>query len=191
MAYLSDNTLLISHTSKQIYRYNDNEFSIIKPNVGSILSRFDKNTSDVKSYVVVNTFIKNKGRNKGIVDIVRLYPILSLNNRTVKYIKKDNPYILTLTNHGDWWTRDLENIYEFNWNMYNNDQVLTSSPISSLISSPISTPILMHKNTESSLFQSASWPTDYMTSNDMTSISINNSNNSINSSINNNIDNNT
>lgn len=116
----------------QNYYQHNNIKTINKPVVGSLLCRIKKNSSqtqlqshsqssqtnheDGKEYfVVVDVRPKRRGNNKGITDGIFLESVIDVKNGVATYNETDYAMILTLTNHGDWWNKNLLKEYDFIW----------------------------------------------------------------------------
>lgn len=129
---------------------------VINPLIGSVLVRRDNKSVDY--YVVVTTFNKKTGVNKGIVDKIILEPVESFipftssipsnscNPDTLILIKRrkcDYPMVLSLSSNGQWWTKDMCRQHNFEFLVYPPIISSTQSILSQLPQSqPINIPTL-------------------------------------------------
>ena len=136
------------HTQGEVKR-------VFSPKIGSVLKRVSK-LQVIQHYVVVNVFAKRTGVNSGLIDRIILEPVINpvilIENQIVRYKKSDYPLILSLTNHGQWWTKDMLKEYQFSFLDGKNEITV---PISSPV--PISLPIPLSRRsiTDSKIYVTA------------------------------------
>lgn len=105
----------IQRCDKQIYTIKDSHKIIPKPIIGCLLCRSDKLSESGDVFVVVRVGYKKRGNNRGITDTVMLDKIIKRYDDNVTYEPTTHPLILSLTNHGDWWSKSLADQYLFEW----------------------------------------------------------------------------
>lgn len=160
--------------------------TINKPVVGSLLCRITKeshptytktqstqpqsNQSPKTDYfVVVEVRSKKRGNNKGITDGIFFERVIDIKDGVINYNESNYAMILTLTNHGDWWGKDLLKNYDFVW-----DPEISENPIIAQfkLSSPLripSSPISLGAQHEDvkGLFSSSWSPSIELSNNEM------------------------
>lgn len=124
--------LYLTPTNIQPFVFGETRFNIVKPEVGSILTRVNKKTGESRTYVVIRIQTRGKGYNKGAVDTAILelaagfdftsninsqLPLVNPYNYIVYYRLSNHPLILSLTNHGKWWSNQLANEFIFRWDV--------------------------------------------------------------------------
>jgi hypothetical protein len=115
MALTSVKSIDIKKCDKQIYTIKDSHKIIPKPSIGCLLIRSDKSSGSGDVFVVVRVGYKKRGNNRGITDTVMLDKIIKRYDDNVTYEPTTHPLILSLTNHGDWWSKSLADQYLFEW----------------------------------------------------------------------------
>jgi hypothetical protein len=134
-----------TYTGHQTHVYSGKNNKAILPQLGTILYRRDKNKSDIIQLVVVHVQSKTRGVNKGIVDLVSLLPIVEIEDDQIYCQPKDLPFILRLTNRGEWFSKDLLKLYDLSWDKpisspttHSNLTVAASSELAKdILSNPI------------------------------------------------------
>lgn len=105
----------INKCETQNYIIKDSQKIIHKPTPGCLLLRSKKPFGSNDIFVVVRVGYKKRGNNKGVTDTVMLDKIIEKYSSNVTYEPTTHPLILSLTNHGDWWSKTLTNQYVFEW----------------------------------------------------------------------------
>ncbi len=108
-------TMAICKVHRQPYHHNGQTIRIVCPDIESDLCKTDKHTGITENYAVVNIFRKSRGINRGIIDRVQLQPIYDMDANQMSVGETDIPYILKLTNHGNWWDKWSTRQYNFAW----------------------------------------------------------------------------
>lgn len=106
------------NTQFQHYIYNGRTLEITKPCVGCILSRVNLKTHETITYVVTSCFNKKKGKNKNIIDLIYIEPIVDIYDDSVTFINSKSPGIIKLTNHGEWFSTTMRSQFEYTWDTY-------------------------------------------------------------------------
>ncbi len=107
--------MMVHNIHYQPYHHNGEITEIVSPKVGCVLSKTGKRTGIIEKYAVVETSCKTRGVNRGIIDRIRLQPIFDIEANQMLVGKTDIPYILKLTNHGNWWDKNSTRQYDFAW----------------------------------------------------------------------------
>ena len=111
-------TTIQRHSSMQTYLYANTTNEILKPEVGTILTRIDKETHEIQPYVVTKIFKKSRGTNSGIIDLIYLEKINSIIEDVITYTTTEYPMIIKLTNHGEWISHTIKLKYDYLWDTY-------------------------------------------------------------------------
>ena len=115
MALTSVKSIDIKKCDKQIYAIKDSHKIIPKPTIGCLLLRSGRSSGSGDVFVVVRVGYKKRGNNRGVTDTVMLDKIIKRYDDNVTYEPTTHPLILSLTNHGDWWSKSLTDQYLFEW----------------------------------------------------------------------------
>ena len=119
------------NTQLQNYIYNGRVIEVIKPCIGCILSRINLKTHETITYVVTACFTKKKGKNKDIIDLIYIEPIVDIHNDSITFVNSKCPGIIKLTNHGEWFSTTMRSQFEYSWNTYKSPRRATKHiPIS-------------------------------------------------------------
>lgn len=102
-------------TELQDYHREGNTFSIVKPNVGSILYQTSKQTGKVEIFVVVKVNKRKSKTNKGIISLIDMKPVKNIANDNIYYDNSANTITYRLNNFGEWWDTTMKNAYNFSW----------------------------------------------------------------------------
>ena len=120
-------SLILTPTLAQNYLFNESLITIVKPQIGSLLYRMKRKTKKLSIYIVFYSNIRQKGKNRGIIDLVKLELINNIENNNVIFTHSNYPLILKLTNHGEWWSKKLKLEFKFQWDEnFNETNILLS-----------------------------------------------------------------
>lgn len=108
-------SMIMTSPQTQMYRYRGEAISIVSPRIGTVLRRSTRKTRQTEMFVAIEIAIKPRGNNKGVVDLVKLEPIDSVNDGFAVYRKSTYPLVMKLSNHGEWWTKRLLTEFEYEW----------------------------------------------------------------------------
>ena len=102
---------------QQVYHWSDYEKSIICPKIGNLMQRQQLSNFATEYYVVVDTVSKNSKNNHNIVRSVTLYKVIKYDpvNKYIIYNENGFPMILTLSGVGTWFTRQMQQKYNWQW----------------------------------------------------------------------------
>ena len=114
---------LFTPTETQTYINAKKSLLIIKPVIGSIMSRYDKDKKTHSDYVVIRVYSRKRGINKGVTDRIELSKIVKMQKTdlgTILEYDDNNTIEFTLTNHGNWGRKSDEISHIFQWDIIPN-----------------------------------------------------------------------